>query len=81
MGNSPLIYVDGVRVYGGNTPTNVGGRQFSSPLNDIAAESAGAVMGLLAHALAAPRLRGWATSGMPGPRLPSRPPSRTRPPG
>ncbi len=38
MGNSPLIYVDGVRVYGGNTPTNVGGRQFSSPLNDIAAE-------------------------------------------
>ncbi|WP_348754917.1 VanZ family protein [uncultured Aquincola sp.] len=29
-------------------------------LNDIAAESAGAVVGLLAHALVAPRLRGWA---------------------
>lgn len=29
-------------------------------LNDIAAESAGAVLGLLAHGLAAPRLRGWA---------------------
>lgn len=29
-------------------------------LNDIAAESAGAVLGLLAHGLAAPRLRHWA---------------------
>ncbi len=38
QGNSPLIYVDGVRVFNGRTPTNVGGRQFTSPLNDIAAE-------------------------------------------
>jgi hypothetical protein len=38
QGNSPLIYIDGVRVFNGRTPTNVGGRQFSSPLNDIAAE-------------------------------------------
>lgn len=38
QGNSPLIYVDGVRVFNGRTPTNVGGRQFVSPLNDIAAE-------------------------------------------
>ncbi len=38
QGNSPLIYVDGVRLFNGRTPTNVGGRQFTSPLNDIAAE-------------------------------------------
>ncbi|MEP6992642.1 MAG: TonB-dependent receptor plug domain-containing protein [bacterium] len=38
QGNSPLIYVDGVRLFNGRTPTNVGGRQFASPLNDIAAE-------------------------------------------
>lgn len=38
QGNSPLIYVDGVRLFNGRTPTNVGGRQFVSPLNDIAAE-------------------------------------------
>ena len=38
QGNSPLIYIDGVRVFNGRTPTNVGGRQFISPLNDIAAE-------------------------------------------
>lgn len=38
QGNNPLIYVDGVRVFNGRTPTNVGGRQYSSPLNDIAAE-------------------------------------------
>jgi len=38
QGNSPLIYVDGIRVFNGRTPTNVGGRQFVSPLNDIAAE-------------------------------------------
>lgn len=35
QGNSPLIYIDGVRVFNGNTPTNVGGRQYVSPLNDI----------------------------------------------
>ena len=38
QGNSPVIYIDGVRVFNGHTPTNVGGRQFISPLNDIAAE-------------------------------------------
>jgi outer membrane receptor protein involved in Fe transport len=38
QGNSPLIYIDGVRVFNGHTPTNVGGRQFMSPLNDIPAE-------------------------------------------
>jgi outer membrane receptor for ferrienterochelin and colicin len=38
QGNSPLIYVDGVRVFNGRTPTNVGGRQYTSPLNDIAPE-------------------------------------------
>ena len=38
QGNSPLIYIDGIRVFGGRTPTNVGGRQFTSPLNDVAAE-------------------------------------------
>jgi len=38
QGNSPLIYVDGVRVFNGHTPTSVGGRQFVNPLNDIPAE-------------------------------------------
>ncbi|MEO7366506.1 MAG: TonB-dependent receptor [Gemmatimonadaceae bacterium] len=38
QGNSPLVYIDGVRVFNGHTPTNVGGRQFISPLNDIPAE-------------------------------------------
>jgi outer membrane receptor protein involved in Fe transport len=38
QGNSPVIYIDGVRVFNGHTPTNVGGRQFISPLNDIAAD-------------------------------------------
>ncbi|MEO7458469.1 MAG: SusC/RagA family TonB-linked outer membrane protein [Gemmatimonadaceae bacterium] len=38
QGNSPLIYLDGVRLFNGRTPTNVGGRQFVSPLNDIPAE-------------------------------------------
>ncbi|MEO9033935.1 MAG: TonB-dependent receptor [Gemmatimonadaceae bacterium] len=38
QGNSPLIYIDGVRVFNGHTPTNVGGRQFVSPLNDIPAD-------------------------------------------
>ncbi|MHB0963905.1 MAG: TonB-dependent receptor domain-containing protein, partial [Gemmatimonadaceae bacterium] len=35
QGNNPLIYIDGVRVFNGRTPINVGGRQFTSPLNDI----------------------------------------------
>ncbi|HVX41427.1 MAG TPA: TonB-dependent receptor [Gemmatimonadaceae bacterium] len=38
QGNSPLIYVDGVRVFNGHTPTSVAGRQFVNPLNDIPAE-------------------------------------------
>jgi TonB-linked SusC/RagA family outer membrane protein len=36
--NLPLIYVDGVRVYNGESPTNPGSRQYVSPLNDIPAE-------------------------------------------
>ncbi len=35
QGNAPLIYVDGVRVYSGNTPTSGQGRQFENPFNDI----------------------------------------------
>ncbi|HET9984628.1 MAG TPA: TonB-dependent receptor [Longimicrobiales bacterium] len=35
QGNNPIIYVDGVRIYNGATPTNVYARQASSPLNDI----------------------------------------------
>jgi TonB-dependent starch-binding outer membrane protein SusC len=38
QGNGPLIYVDGVRIYSGNTPNSGQGRQFVNPLNDIAAE-------------------------------------------
>lgn len=38
QGNNPLIYVDGVRIYSGFTPTNQAGRQGSLPLNDIKAE-------------------------------------------
>jgi TonB-dependent starch-binding outer membrane protein SusC len=38
QGNSPLIYVDGVRVFNGSTPTSIAGRQFVNPLNDIPAE-------------------------------------------
>ncbi len=37
QGNRPLIYVDGVRIFNGNTPTAVSARQGVSPLNDIAA--------------------------------------------
>ncbi len=37
QGNRPLIYVDGVRIFNGNTPTAVSARQSVSPLNDIAA--------------------------------------------
>lgn len=35
QGNQPIIYVDGVRIYNGATPTSVGGRQGTLPLNDI----------------------------------------------
>ncbi|HET7631811.1 MAG TPA: TonB-dependent receptor [Gemmatimonadaceae bacterium] len=35
QGNSPLIYVDGVRMYNGSTGTSVIGRQNVLPLNDI----------------------------------------------
>ena len=37
-GNSPLIYVDGVRVFSGTTPNSGQGRQFVNPLNDIPAD-------------------------------------------
>ena len=37
QGNRPLIYVDGVRIFNGNSPTGVSSRQSVSPLNDIAA--------------------------------------------
>ena len=37
-GNSPLIYVDGVRVYSGVTPNSGQARQFENPLNDISAD-------------------------------------------
>ena len=37
QGNRPLIYVDGVRIFNGNTPTGVSSRQSVSPLNDIPA--------------------------------------------
>lgn len=35
QGNNPIIYVDGVRIHNGSTPTNVYSRQASSPLQDI----------------------------------------------
>src|SRR5690606_468951 len=35
QGNDPIIYIDGVRVYGGSTPTHPAARQSASPLNDI----------------------------------------------
>jgi TonB-linked SusC/RagA family outer membrane protein len=37
QGNRPLIYVDGIRIFNGNSPTGVSSRQSVSPLNDIAA--------------------------------------------
>src|SRR5699024_6617893 len=33
--NNPIIYVDGIRISGGDTPTHQASRQSSSPLNDI----------------------------------------------
>ncbi len=35
QGNSPIIYVDGVRIYNGSTGTSILGRQNVRPLNDI----------------------------------------------
>jgi len=35
QGNAPIIYVDGVRIYNGSTPTTQGGRQSTIGLNDI----------------------------------------------
>ncbi|MBX6330765.1 MAG: TonB-dependent receptor [Gemmatimonadaceae bacterium] len=35
QGNSPIIYVDGVRIYNGSTGTSFTGRQTTLPLNDI----------------------------------------------
>ena len=37
QGNQPIVYVDGVRIYGGYTPTHPAARQVASPLNDISA--------------------------------------------
>ena len=37
QGNRPLIYIDGIRMFNGNSPTGVSSRQSVSPLNDIAA--------------------------------------------
>ena len=38
QGNNPIIYVDGVRIYSGSTPTVANARQNTLPLNDIRAE-------------------------------------------
>jgi len=35
QGNEPIVYVDGVRIYGGDSPTHPAARQSASPLNDI----------------------------------------------
>ena len=37
QGNRPLIYIDGIRMFNGNSPSGVSSRQSVSPLNDIAA--------------------------------------------
>ncbi len=37
QGNRPIIYVDGIRIFNGNSPTGVSSRQSVSPLSDIAA--------------------------------------------
>ena len=36
--NNPIIYVDGVRIYAGDTPTTPNARQVMNPFNDIRAE-------------------------------------------
>lgn len=38
QGNDPIVYVDGVRIYGGATPLQPQARQSSNPLNDINAD-------------------------------------------
>jgi TonB-dependent SusC/RagA subfamily outer membrane receptor len=38
QGNNPIIYVDGVRIFSGNTPTVANARQTVLPLNDIRAD-------------------------------------------
>ena len=38
QGNNPIIYVDGVRIYSGDTPTVPNARQVMNPFNDIRAE-------------------------------------------
>jgi TonB-linked SusC/RagA family outer membrane protein len=38
QGNNPIIYVDGVRIYSGDTPTVPNARQTTNPFNDIRAE-------------------------------------------
>ncbi|MGQ0647807.1 MAG: SusC/RagA family TonB-linked outer membrane protein [Gemmatimonadaceae bacterium] len=38
QGNSPIIYVDGVRIYSGVTPTVPNARQVTNPFNDIRSE-------------------------------------------
>lgn len=38
QGNNPIIYVDGVRIFSGNTPNVANARQNTLPLNDIRAE-------------------------------------------
>ena len=38
QGNNPVIYVDGVRIYSGDTPTVPNARQTTNPFNDIKAE-------------------------------------------
>ncbi len=37
QGNRPIIYVDGIRIFNGNSPTGVSSRQSVSPLSDIPA--------------------------------------------
>lgn len=38
QGNNPIIYVDGIRIFSGTTPTVPNARQNTLPLNDIKAE-------------------------------------------
>ena len=38
QGNTPIVYVDGVRIYNGDTPTVPNARQVMNPFNDIRAE-------------------------------------------
>jgi len=38
QGNNPIIYIDGVRIYSGNSPTVTNARQTINPFNDIRSE-------------------------------------------